>query len=152
MGSALVRPLRTSVSMCRTGRRRVVTNKPSWLTQPLVEHFALHRRAGIVVSGDTLAECKSHPAPLLHAAEKLGVTSAVCIYIGDGERDVLAAQAAWMRALVALYGYIAVPDPPDSTLVLNRYSRHRCEESYAVLAKPILGGLHHEYTFAPACP
>jgi hypothetical protein len=45
-----------------------------------------------------------------------------------------------------------VPDPPDSTLVLNRYSRHRREESYAVLAKPILGGLHHEYTFVPACP
>jgi transposase InsO family protein len=45
-----------------------------------------------------------------------------------------------------------VPDPPDSTLVLNRYSRRRREESYADLAKPILGGLHHEYTFVPACP
>jgi phosphoglycolate phosphatase len=90
----------------------VVTNKPRWLTQPLLEHFALDSRAGVVVSGDTLAERKPHPAPLLHAAEKLGVTAAHCIYIGDAERDVLAARAAGMRVFVALYGYIAAHERP----------------------------------------
>ena len=30
-------------------------------------------------------------------------------------------------------------------------SRHRRGESYVVRAKSILGGLHHEYSFAPAC-
>jgi 2-phosphoglycolate phosphatase len=91
----------------------VVTNKPSWLTQPLLEHFALHSRAGIVVSGDTLPERKPHPAPLLHAAEKLGFTPAHCIYIGDAERDVLAAQAAGMRVFVALFGYIDLHERPQ---------------------------------------
>jgi putative transposase len=45
-----------------------------------------------------------------------------------------------------------VPDPPVSTLVLPvPNSRHRRGESYAVRAKPILGGLHHEYSLALAC-
>jgi len=34
--------------------------------------------------------------------------------------------------------------------VIAPNSRHRRGESYAVHAKPILGGLHHEYILAPA--
>jgi putative transposase len=45
-----------------------------------------------------------------------------------------------------------VPDPPDSTIVLpTPSSRHRRGESYAVRAKPLLGGLHHEHSLAVAC-
>jgi phosphoglycolate phosphatase len=54
----------------------VVTNKAGWLTEPLLEQFALRRRAWVIVCGDTLAERKPHPAPLLYAAEKLGVAPA----------------------------------------------------------------------------
>src|ERR1700733_8475152 len=66
----------------------IVTNKPESLTLPLLEHFGLRARASVIVSGDTLAERKPHPAPLLHAAAKLGVSPSQCIYIGDAERDV----------------------------------------------------------------
>jgi anhydro-N-acetylmuramic acid kinase len=90
----------------------IVTNKPGWLTEPLLEHFALRQRARVIVSGDTLAQRKPHPAPLLHAAEKLGVAPAECIYIGDAERDVLAAQAAGMQGFVALFGYIPANERP----------------------------------------
>jgi phosphoglycolate phosphatase len=92
----------------------IVTNKPGWLTEPLLEHFALRQRAQVIVSGDTLAQRKPHPAPLLHAAEKLGVAPAECIYIGDAERDVLAAQAAGMQAFVALFGYIPTNEQPHA--------------------------------------
>jgi putative transposase len=45
-----------------------------------------------------------------------------------------------------------VPDPPVSTRVLPvPNSRHRRGESYAVRGKPILGGLHHEYSLVLAC-
>ena len=90
----------------------IVTNKPGWLTGPLLEHFALHRRAKVIVSGDTLAQRKPHPAPLLHAAAGLAVAPAECIYIGDAERDVLAAQAAGMPVYVALFGYIPANEQP----------------------------------------
>lgn len=90
----------------------VVTNKPSWLTEPLLERFALRTRAGVIVSGDTLPERKPHPAPLLYGAETLGVTPLESIYIGDAERDVLAARAAGMRVFVALWGYIPSDERP----------------------------------------
>jgi transposase InsO family protein len=44
-----------------------------------------------------------------------------------------------------------VPDPPLTALHHpHPKSRHRRGESYAVRANPILGGLHHEYSFASA--
>jgi N-acetyl-D-muramate 6-phosphate phosphatase len=90
----------------------VVTNKPGWLTEPLLEQLGLRARAGVVVSGDTLPERKPHPAPLLHAARTLDVPPSQCIYIGDAERDVLAARAAGMEVFVAMFGYIPQNELP----------------------------------------
>jgi phosphoglycolate phosphatase len=84
----------------------IVTNKPAWLTEPLLDQLQLRSRFDCVVSGDTLAERKPHPLPLLHAAALAGVAAADCVYVGDAERDVQAAHAAGMRALVADYGYL----------------------------------------------
>lgn len=84
----------------------IVTNKPAWLTDPLLEQLGLRPRFDCVVSGDTLAERKPHPLPLLHAAKLAGVDPAECIYVGDAQRDVQAAHAAGMPALVANYGYL----------------------------------------------
>jgi len=84
----------------------IVTNKPAWLTEPLLGQLELRERFACVVSGDTLAERKPHPLPMLHAAKLAGVAAAACIYVGDAERDVQAAHAAGMQALVATYGYL----------------------------------------------
>jgi phosphoglycolate phosphatase len=84
----------------------VVTNKPAWLTEPLLEQLNLRERFVCVVSGDTLAERKPHPLPLLHAAKLAEAAPGECIYVGDAERDVQAAHAAGMPALVADYGYL----------------------------------------------
>ena len=92
----------------------VVTNKPGWLTDPLMIEVNLHRRAGAVVSGDTLSERKPHPLPLLHAAKTLGVEPRHCVYVGDAERDMQAAQAAGMYALVAGFGYLGDDDRADT--------------------------------------
>jgi phosphoglycolate phosphatase len=92
----------------------IVTNKPGWLTDPLLIEVKLDRRARAVVSGDTLAERKPHPLPLLHAAQTMGVSPGECVYVGDAERDMQAAQAAGMYALVAGYGYLGDDDKADA--------------------------------------
>jgi phosphoglycolate phosphatase len=84
----------------------VVTNKPAWLTDPLLEHLELSGRCGCVVSGDTVAERKPHPLPLLHAATLLRLAPAQCVYVGDALRDIVAGRAAGMRTVVAAYGYL----------------------------------------------
>jgi phosphoglycolate phosphatase len=90
----------------------IVTNKPGWLTDPLLAALGLHERAACVVSGDTLAERKPHPLPLLHAAAIVGVAPGHCIYVGDAERDIQAGRAAGMTTVVAAYGYISADDDP----------------------------------------
>lgn len=84
----------------------IVTNKAAWLTEPLLEQLGLRARFACVVSGDTVSERKPHPLPLLHAAMLAGVAAGECVYVGDAERDVRAAHAAGMAALVASYGYL----------------------------------------------
>jgi N-acetyl-D-muramate 6-phosphate phosphatase len=92
----------------------VVTNKPAFLTEPLLDAVGLRARMGCVVSGDTVGQRKPHPAPMLHAAAEIGCEPAACLYVGDAERDVVAAQAAGMRVLVALFGYLGESDRPEA--------------------------------------
>ncbi|HUK02992.1 MAG TPA: phosphoglycolate phosphatase [Steroidobacteraceae bacterium] len=91
----------------------IVTNKPGFLTAPLLEALGLAARAAVVVSGDTLPERKPHPRPLLHAASQIGIAPPECLFVGDAERDILAARAAGMRSLVARFGYFSADDRPQ---------------------------------------
>lgn len=90
----------------------VVTNKPAWLTDKLVEALGLAARAACVVSGDTTDQRKPHPKPLLHACACCGNEAHQCVYIGDDPRDIQAGEAAGMLTLVALYGYIGEDEDP----------------------------------------
>jgi len=92
----------------------VVTNKPARFTLPLMQALKLDQRAACIVSGDTTANTKPHPEPLLAASEQVRVAPAACLYVGDAERDVEAAVAAGMTALIANYGYIAEDDRPGT--------------------------------------
>jgi len=91
----------------------VVTNKPSWLTDPLMQALKLDSRAACIVSGDTLKERKPHPAPLLHACSIARSDFHQCVYIGDAERDITAGNEAGMQTIIALFGYIRAEDTPD---------------------------------------
>jgi N-acetyl-D-muramate 6-phosphate phosphatase len=97
----------------RSLRWGIVTNKAARYTTPLIERLGLDRRAAAVVCGDTTPFPKPHPAPLLAAADILGVSPARCVYVGDAERDVTAGIAAGMRTIVALYGYIETHETPE---------------------------------------
>ncbi len=87
----------------------IVTNKPERFTMPLLEALRA-TAAGCIVSGDTLAQRKPHPAPLLHAASLLGLEPGACVYVGDSSRDIAAGNAAGMQTIAAGYGYIRLGD------------------------------------------
>lgn len=84
----------------------IVTNKPTDLTHQLLEALPLPYAPDCLVCGDTLAVKKPDPAPLLHAAGRLGVAAQDCVYIGDDERDAIAGKAAGMQTVTAAWGYI----------------------------------------------
>ncbi len=92
----------------------IVTNKPSWLTEPLIKALNLHERAVCVVSGDTTAKRKPDPQPMLYASNLAGSHCRECLYIGDAERDIEAGRRAGMKTLTALFGYIDEHDNPHT--------------------------------------
>ena len=84
----------------------IVTNKPGWLSEPLLEQLSLRQRVACLVNGDTLARRKPHPDPLLLASQKINLGAHNTVYIGDDPRDIYAGNAAGMYTCVARYGYI----------------------------------------------
>jgi len=92
----------------------VVTNKPSWLTEPLMRALALEQRAACIVSGDSAAKPKPDPAPMYYACDLTGSQATRCLYIGDAERDIEAGRNAGMKTLAALFGYLNEADNPSS--------------------------------------
>jgi len=92
----------------------VVTNKPGWLTEPLLQQLQLSERSSCIVSGDTTAYRKPHPEPMLYACKQAGSKPAECLYIGDARRDIEAGRNAGMTTMVAAYGYIGEWENVDS--------------------------------------
>jgi phosphoglycolate phosphatase len=89
----------------------IVTNKPAWLTDPLVERMGLAQRVAALVSGDTLALRKPHPEPIRHACSLVPVAPDRTWYVGDAGRDMQAGRAAGCNTIGAEYGYLHPDDP-----------------------------------------
>ncbi|WP_024850298.1 phosphoglycolate phosphatase [Hydrogenovibrio kuenenii] len=92
-----------------------VTNKAEAFTVPLLKDKGLYDHFEVVVSGDTCAEKKPHPMPLLFAAEQLGVAPENALMIGDSRSDVKAARAAGFHIFCMTYGYNHGEDIRDYT-------------------------------------
>lgn len=88
----------------------IVTNKPARFTDPLIDLIGL-QAAGCVVSGDTTAHAKPHPAPLIEAAQRLGLAPEQCWYAGDDLRDIEAGRAAGMLTIACAWGYCGPVEP-----------------------------------------
>lgn len=92
----------------------IITNKAEYLARDVVAGLGWQSRCAVLVGGDTYAEKKPHPLPLLEAAKLLGVDVRDCVYVGDDERDVVAARAAGMRSIAVTWGYRLDGDDPKT--------------------------------------
>lgn len=90
----------------------IVTNKPEYLAAQLLPVLGWQERCAVLIGGDTLPVRKPDPLPLTVAAERMGVPAGECAYVGDDERDIVAARAAGMPSVVALWGYRLSGDDP----------------------------------------
>ena len=83
----------------------IVTNKPFDFVAPILKGLNIDGLFELHLGGDSLAQKKPDPAPLLHVCEKLGVTVEQCVMVGDSKNDILAANAAGMQSIGVSYGY-----------------------------------------------
>ncbi len=82
-----------------------VTNKAEQFTIPLLRDLGIIDFFEVIISGDVLPRKKPDPMPLLYAAEKMGVTPAQSMMLGDSRSDVMAARAAGFQIICMSYGY-----------------------------------------------
>ncbi|PIQ38053.1 MAG: phosphoglycolate phosphatase [Lysobacterales bacterium CG17_big_fil_post_rev_8_21_14_2_50_64_11] len=92
----------------------VVSNKAEAMVRALLAAMPWAAACATVVGGDTLPVKKPDPAPLRLACAALGVAPDACVYVGDDERDVLAARACGMKAVAALWGYRGADERPQA--------------------------------------
>ena len=83
----------------------LITNKPESFIEPLLKHFELLDYFTLWIGGDSLAEKKPHPLPLLHAAHHCQIPPAECVMVGDSRHDMAAGKAAGFTTLALPYGY-----------------------------------------------
>lgn len=83
----------------------VVTNKPERMAVELLAAMGLADDFPVVLGGDSLAERKPHPLPVLTACERLGVAPQATWFLGDDARDVEAGRAAGSLTVAVTWGY-----------------------------------------------
>lgn len=85
----------------------VITNKATDFAVPLLQTMGLLQMFEFVVGGDSLAEKKPHPLPLLSACARLGSRVGDNLHIGDSSHDMACARAAGCPVFAVPYGYCA---------------------------------------------
>ncbi|UYO74949.1 phosphoglycolate phosphatase [Halomonas qinghailakensis] len=83
----------------------LITNKPERFIAPILSHFGLLTLFTYCIGGDTLAEKKPSPLPLLHVAQQLDIPSSACVMVGDSRHDIDAGKAAGFATVALPYGY-----------------------------------------------
>jgi phosphoglycolate phosphatase len=102
-----------------------ITNKRIRYAEDILQQAGIRDRFELVIGGDSLAEKKPSPMPLLSAAASLGIPCDRAIMIGDSHHDLHAARAAGYAGFIwARYGYCPAIDEGegDAISIMQRFA------------------------------
>lgn len=122
----------------------IVTNKPRYLSEKLLQKMQLDERCAVLVCPEDVSRKKPDPEPMFLALEKLGIArggAASVIYVGDHVRDIEAGNAAGMKTILAAYGYI----PPEDQKTIKKWGADHIVDTPEQLSKLLLTSGKFEY-------
>ncbi|MCW8038383.1 HAD family hydrolase [Acinetobacter entericus] len=93
----------------------IVTNKPRWLSESLLQALNLTARCSVLVCPEDVSKTKPDPEPMYLAAKAINLDARDCIYVGDHPRDIDAGRHADMYTILAAYGYLPLQYKDDLT-------------------------------------
>ena len=86
----------------------ICTNKPEKLARLILNNFNLSQYFTNIIGGDTMAQCKPNPLPLLKLMSDSNIKPHNTIMIGDTTTDLNAAKNAGIIAILVDFGYLDV--------------------------------------------
>lgn len=111
----------------------IATNKPERFVHPIIQALQLEQRAAVVLCPEQVEQPKPAPDMLLLACKQLGIFPHEAIYLGDDERDIVAAKAAGMPSLAVGYGYHG-PDESPQNWGAEHYAKNTTQLASTLLA------------------
>jgi pyrophosphatase PpaX len=82
----------------------IVTSKYHALASKVLRHVKFDAHFGAVVGGDSIANPKPHPEPVLKALADLKHARGRAVFVGDSPHDVRAGNSAGIETAAALWG------------------------------------------------
>ena len=83
----------------------VCTNKPTRLTEMILERLGIDRYFARVVAGDSMPFRKPDPRALMEVVDGFGAAKEATLMVGDSEVDAATAHAASVPFALMTYGY-----------------------------------------------
>jgi phosphoglycolate phosphatase len=100
----------------------VCTNKPTRLTEMILERLGINRYFTRVVAGDSMPYRKPDPRALMEVLNGFDTPAAATIMVGDSEVDAATAHAASVPFVLMTYGYHRGPiDAISSIATLDHF-------------------------------
>jgi phosphoglycolate phosphatase len=94
----------------------VISNKNEKLCRSMLEALNVDGFFDIIAGGDTFAEMKPSPLPLMNVMQRLGVSTAETVMVGDSINDILAGNRAGVRTIGCSWGFGDSCELDDATL------------------------------------
>lgn len=98
----------------------IVTSKRRATTQAAIRRFALDRWCAAVIADEDVLRHKPYPDPIHAAAERLGLSAADALMVGDSPLDIVSGRSAGAATAAALWGTVEAPavlaEAPDHRL------------------------------------
>ena len=89
----------------------IVTNKARYFAENIMKYHQLFDSCSVMMCGDDYGfKPKPSPELLIEACRLLDTNISDVIYIGDGHRDILSANSAKIKSVLACYGYLKKGD------------------------------------------
>src|ERR1019366_2562315 len=81
----------------QTKKMAVVTNKPTQISQEILDRLGFAALFPIVIGGDDVEHRKPEPDAVLTVLERFGVVPDRAVMVGDSAQDILAGRAAKVK-------------------------------------------------------
>jgi phosphoglycolate phosphatase len=102
-------------------KKAVISNKRESLSARLLDLLGLLKYFDLVVGSDTTPEKKPSGVPVVYALQRLKVSAADALMIGDSNYDIEAAKKAGVKTIAVTYGYRGRQYLADADFVIDSF-------------------------------